>query len=202
MNERGRKDAAGLTRRAKTATGQAMTRPALMIRPCFQQDLELVHLIYSHHVITGTGTFEIDPPALPEMTDRWSRVVSNGWPFLVASPTSNLSRVVGFAYAQPFRERRAYEMTFEDSVYVAPGSLRQGAGALLLAELLRTLQGDGIRQVLAFIGDSGNASSIGLHQKAGFRHAGTLSSVGRKFDRWLDVVVMQRGLAPPPTSAP
>jgi L-amino acid N-acyltransferase YncA len=181
-----------------------MSRPTLMIRPCFEQDLQQVHLIYYHHVLTGTGTFEIDPPPPAAMATRWSNIVSRGWPFLVASPTNNLSRVLGFAYAQQFRDRRAYELTFEDSIYVAPGSLRQGAGALLLAELLRTLHGDGVRQVLAYIGDSANAASISLHQKAGFRHVGTLTNVGRKFDRWLDVVVMQRGLGSPapPQSLP
>jgi L-amino acid N-acyltransferase YncA len=173
----------------------AQARPALIVRPCFQQDLELVQLIYAHHVMTGTGTFEIEPPSLEQITERWSRIVTNGWPYLVAAPMADMSRVMGFAYAQPFRDRPAYSKTFEDSIYVAPTSMRQGAGALLIAELLFTLKQDGVREVLAVIGDSGNAGSIGLHRRAGFRHIGVMTKVGYKFDRWLDVVIMQRSLA-------
>lgn len=169
-------------------------RPALIVRPCFQQDLEVVQLIYAHHVLTGTGSFEINPPSLDEMTARWSRVVEKGWPFLAVSPASDPSRVMGFGYAAQYRDRAAYARTFEVSVYAAPTTLRQGVGALILSELLVTLKADGARQALAFIGDSANAASIGLHQKLGFRHVGTLQNVGEKFGRMLDVVMMQRGL--------
>ncbi|MGH6951546.1 MAG: GNAT family N-acetyltransferase [Vitreimonas sp.] len=167
-------------------------RPALIVRPCFQQDIETVQLIYAHHVLTGTGTFEVDPPTLDEMAGRWGNVVQHGWPFVVACPTSDLSRVMGFAYAVQFRNRAAYARTFEVSVYAAPTTLRQGAGALMLADLLTTLRGDGAREALAFIGDSANAASIGLHRKLGFQHVGTLKEVGEKFGRQLDVIIMQR----------
>ncbi len=173
------------------------TRPPLIVRPCFQQDLEFVQLIYAHHVLSGTGTFELTPPNLEEMTERWSRVVSHGWPYLVASPASDLSRVMGFAYAAQFRERAAYAKTFEVSVYSAPTSLRQGAGALLLQEVLAMLRTDGVREALAFIGDSANAASIALHRTLGFKHAGVLTNVGEKFGRALDVVIMQRTLNAP-----
>ncbi len=172
-------------------------RPALIIRPCFQQDLEFVQLIYAHHVLSGTGSFELDPPSLEEMTGRWSRIVEKGCPFVVASPASDLSRVMGFAYATPYRDRPAYAGTFEVSVYAAPTTLRQGAGALMLSEVLTTLRADGAREALAFIGDSYNAASIGLHKKLGFKHVGTLTNVGEKFGRLLDVVIMQRTLIPP-----
>ncbi|HVY86413.1 MAG TPA: GNAT family N-acetyltransferase [Caulobacterales bacterium] len=168
----------------------------IIVRPCFQQDLEFVQVIYGHHVMTGTGTFELEPPSLTEMTDRWSRIVTRNWPFLVAVPTNDLSRVLGFAYAGQFRDRPAYATTFEDSIYVGPNAIRQGVGQLLMAELLSMLRGDGVREVLAVIGDSANAGSIGLHQKAGFHHVGVLTNVGFKFGRWLDVVLMQRSLAP------
>lgn len=179
-------------------TPTSAERP-LIVRPCFQQDLEFVQLIYAHHVLTGTGTFEIEPPSLEQMTERWSTIVARGWPYLVASPTHDLSRVLGFAYAGQFRDRPAYATTFEDTVYVAPTSQRQGVGARLLAELLRTLRTDGVREVLAVIGDSANAGSIGLHAKAGFRHVGAFKDVGCKFGKWLDVVLMQRTLT---SSAP
>ena len=174
------------------------TRPTLLVRPCFQQDLETVHLIYSHHVLTGS--FEIEPPTLAEMTDRWGAVVAGGWPFVVASPTTDLSRVLGFAYARPFRDRPAYDGAYEVSVYSAPTSQRQGAGALMLNEVLHMLKGDGGREVLALIGDSYNTASIALHTKLGFKRVGLLSNVGRKFGRDLDVVIMQRSLVKPPAA--
>lgn len=166
----------------------------LLVRPCFQQDLELVQLIYAHHVLSGTGSFETAPPSLDEMSARWSRLVERAWPYLVATPKSDPTRVLGFAHASQYRDRAAYEGTFEVSVYVAPTSLRQGVGALLLSELLQALHSDGAHEALAFIGDSANVASIALHQKFGFRHAGVLRNVGRKFGRLLDVVVMQRSL--------
>jgi phosphinothricin acetyltransferase len=156
----------------------------------------MVHLIYAHHVLTGTGTFEIEPPSLDEMAERWGGVVQRSWPFVVACPTSDLSRIMGFAYAVQYRDRAAYAHTFEVSVYAAPTTLRQGAGELMLRDLLTTLRGDGVREALAFIGDSYNAASIGLHRKLGFQHVGTLSNVGEKFGRLLDVVVMQRNIPP------
>lgn len=171
------------------------TRPPLIVRPCFQQDLEFVQLIYAHHVLSGTGSFELAPPDLTEMTERWSHIVGKGWPYLVASPASDLSRVMGFAYATQYRERAAYAKTFEVSVYAAPTNLRQGAGALLLSELLAMLRTDGVREALAFIGDSANAASIALHRKLGFKQAGLMTNVGEKFGRALDVVIMQRTLS-------
>jgi phosphinothricin acetyltransferase len=156
----------------------------------------MVQLIYAHHVLTGTGTFELEPPTLEQMTARWGAIVQKNWPFVVACPISDFSRIMGFAYAAQYRDRAAYARTFEVSVYAAPTTLRQGAGALMLSDLLTTLRIDGVREALAFIGDSYNAPSISLHRKLGFQHVGTLTNVGEKFGRLLDVVVMQRSIAP------
>lgn len=153
-----------------------------------------MQLIYAHHVLTGTGTFELTPPSLDEMTDRWGKIVEKGWPFMVASPPEDVSRVLAFAYAVQYRDRAAYEKTFEVSVYTAHTSARRGAGSMALAEVLTSLRSDGAREALAFIGDSYNAASIGLHRKLGFKHVGTLKDVGEKFGKLLDVVVMQRTL--------
>lgn len=168
--------------------------PEIIVRPCFQQDLQYVQLIYAHHCLTGTGTFEIEPPSLDEMTERWSKIVDRGWPFLVASPPSDFSRVLGFCYAAQFRNRAAYSKTFEVSIYAGPTTMSQGIGSQMLAQLLSQLREDGVREVLAVIGDSANAGSIGLHQKLGFRRVGTMTNVGEKFGRLLDVVIMQRSL--------
>lgn len=170
------------------------TSPQLVVRPCFQQDLETVQIIYAHHVLSGTGTFEIEPPSLEVMTERWSHIVSKGWPFVVASPPSDVSRVLGFAYAAQYRDRAAYGRTFEVSIYSAPTTLRQGAGEAMLTDVLLSLREEGIREVLAFIGDSDNAASIGLHTKLGFDRVGTMTGVGQKFGRMVDVVIMQRHL--------
>lgn len=153
-----------------------------------------MQIIYAHHVLTGTGTFEIEPPSLEEMTKRWTDVVSRNWPYFVVSPTADPSRVMGFAYATQFRDRAAYARTFEVSVYAAPTSTGRGIGTMLLGALLLSLHNDGVRQALALIGDSANAASIGLHRKLGFRDAGLLRNVGEKFGRSLDVVVMQRNI--------
>ena len=102
--------------------------------------------------------------------------------------------MLGFAYAKQFRDRQAYARTYEDSVYVAPTSQRQGVGKVLLAHLLHTLKEDGVREVIAVIGDSANSGSIAVHKALGFTTTGVLRNVGFKFDKWLDVVMMQRSL--------
>lgn len=165
-----------------------------VIRPCFEQDLDQVRLIYAHHVTTGTASFELEPPSADEMHARWSKVVSNGWPWMVASPRRDLSRVLGYAYASQYHPRPAYARTFEDSVYVAPTAQRMGVGRELLRDIIGLLKLDDARELVAMIGDSGNTASIELHRALGFAYVGTLSAVGFKFDRWLDVVVMQHSL--------
>jgi len=103
--------------------------------------------------------------------------------------------VFGYAYANHFRTRAAYRYTVEDSIYVAPYAMGHGAGKALLNELVVRSSKLGLRQMLAVIGDSDNAASIGVHRACGFEHVGTMTAVGRKFDRWIDVVIMQRALA-------
>ncbi|MGH6622756.1 MAG: GNAT family N-acetyltransferase, partial [Burkholderiaceae bacterium] len=103
--------------------------------------------------------------------------------------------VLGYAYANAFRPRAAYRQTVEDSVYVSPTELGRGVGSALLNALIARCIALDLRQMLAVIGDSGNAGSIAVHRASGFEHVGTLKAVGRKFDRWVDVVLMQRALA-------
>ena len=102
--------------------------------------------------------------------------------------------VAGFAYAHPYKDRPGYRMTAETSIYLAPACRRRGVGSALLQAVIDAAQAAGIRQLVAVIGDSANHGSIGVHAKAGFRHVGTLENVGHKFDRFLDVVLMQRSL--------
>jgi phosphinothricin acetyltransferase len=171
-----------------------MPEPQLIVRPCFEHDLEQVTLIYGHHVTTGAGSLEYEPPSLGEMRERWSRVVGKGWPYLVACPQEDITRVAGFAYAGQYRDRPGYARCFEDSIYVAPGWERKGVGFTMLAHLLHELGELDVRQVVAVIGGADNAGSIALHAKCGFSHVGTLWGVGWKFGRWHDVILMQREL--------
>lgn len=170
-----------------------MPAPSLLVRPSTPADLAAIQAIYAHAVLHGTGTFEIEPPSPDEMARRRDEVLARGLPWLVAEADG---AVLGYAYAAPFRPRPAYRFSLEDSIYLSPQAQGRGIGRLLLAELLARCQASGARQMLAVIGDSGNQASVALHRALGFRPAGTLQSVGWKFGRWLDVVLMQRALGP------
>jgi len=171
-----------------------MTLPALLIRPSTPADLPAITAIYAEAVLHGTGTFELDPPDAAEMARRRDDVLSKGLPWLVAERPGAAPQVLGYAYANHFRPRRAYRFCLEDSIYLHPDARGQGVGKLLLTELLGRCEAAGARQVLAVIGDSANAGSIGVHAALGFTHTGLLKASGWKFDRWLDVVLMQRAL--------
>jgi L-amino acid N-acyltransferase YncA len=162
-----------------------------VIRPCTPGDLPEVTEIYRFHVLQGTGTFEIDAPNAAEMSRRHAEVRAKGLPWLVAEVGS---AVKGYAYANHFRPRPAYRFCCEDSIYIAPDAERQGLGKSLLAELLTLCEAQGARQMLAVIGDAANLGSIAVHRALGFEPAGTLHAVGWKFERWLDVVLMQKRL--------
>jgi L-amino acid N-acyltransferase YncA len=173
--------------------------PQLLIRPCRAPDLPAVTAIYAVNVRTGTGTFEIDAPSEADMQARHADVTGKGLPWLVGELDG---RVVGYAYANHFRLRPAYRYTLEDSIYLDPSVHGRGLGRLLLAELMARCTALGVRQLLAVIGDSANQGSIGLHRACGFGPLGVMPAVGWKFDRWLDVVLMQRALGPGDTAAP
>lgn len=161
------------------------------IRDAASADLPEIQGIYAHHVAHGTASFEEVAPDLVEMTRRYEDVISRGLPFVVAESGG---RVVGYAYAAPYRQRTAYRFTLEDSVYVAPDSLRGGVGRAALTEVIDRASALGYRQMIAVIGDSANNPSIRLHEAVGFVRAGRLRAVGFKFGRWIDSVFMQRPL--------
>ncbi|MFN7132121.1 MAG: GNAT family N-acetyltransferase [Myxococcales bacterium] len=169
------------------------------LRDSRAEDLARITSIYAHHVLHGTGTFELEPPDEAELARRRDEVLGRGLPWLVAERDGKL---LGFAYANVFRTRPAYRFCLEDSVYLAPDAQRQGVGRALLAQLLARCEALGARQMLAVIGDAENTGSIALHRALGFTHAGVLKSAGWKFGRWLDVVLMQRALGPGDGSPP
>lgn len=160
----------------------------LLIRPSTPADLPAITAIYAWNVINGAGTFELEPPDLAEMTRRRDDVTGKGLPWLVAERDG---QVLGYAYANHFRPRKAYRFCLEDSIYLAKDAQGQGVGKLLLAELLSQCETRGARQMLAVIGDSTNLGSIGVHKALGFVQTGLITSAGWKFDGWRDVVIMQ-----------
>lgn len=162
-----------------------------LIRPSRDEDLDAITRIYGHHVLHGTGTFETTPPSLADMTARRADVLAKGLPWLVAEEDG---QVLGFAYGNWFKPRPAYRFSVEDSIYMDPAAHRKGLGRALLAELLAVLERTGTRKVMAVIGDSSNAGSIGVHRALGFEMVGVVQSCGWKFDRWLDIVMMQKTL--------
>jgi phosphinothricin acetyltransferase len=172
---------------------------AFLIRDAQERDLPALADIYAYHVLHGTGTFEITPPTLAEMAARRAQTLAQNLPWLVAERGG---QVVGYAYANWFKPRPAYRYSAEDSIYVRQGAQRRGAGRALLAELAARCERLGLRKLIAVIGDSDNAGSIGLHQRLGFTPAGKITGCGWKNGRWLDIVLMERTLGAGPTLPP
>jgi L-amino acid N-acyltransferase YncA len=169
------------------------------IRPAAAADLPFITAIYEHAVLHGTATFELIPPDLAEMTRRFGVLIDGGFPYLVATLDG---RVVGYAYAGPYRPRPAYRFTVENSVYLEPAIHRRGIGLQLLRRLIAECEARGYRQMIAVVGDSANAGSVGVHTVTGFQMIGTHPDVGFKFGRWLDTVMMQRALGDGATTLP
>jgi L-amino acid N-acyltransferase YncA len=169
------------------------------IRPSTDADIPHITAIYRHHVLHGTGTFEIDPPSETDMAARRSDVLGKGLPWLVAEQDG---RVLGFAYANWFKPRPAYRFSAEDSIYMAEDARGMGLGRKLLAELAAQAEAAGVRKLLAVIGDSANAGSIGVHRALGFTEVGVMRSVGWKFGAWRDIVLMEKALGAGDTTSP
>lgn len=173
-----------------------------ILRASQPADIPAIAQIYAYHVLNGTGTFEVDPPSAEDMARRREEVLARSLPYLVASDNGG---VIGFAYCNWFKPRPAYRYSAEDSIYMAPHVAGRGLGSALLAELITQAERAGVRKLIAVIGDSGNHASVGVHRKAGFHEVGLIRSCGWKFDRWLDIVLMEKplGLAdrsPPPSA--
>ena len=171
----------------------------MQVRLATADDLPAIHEIYGHHVLHGLASFEEEPPSLDELRRRFHDVQQRGLPWLAADFGGVLA---GYGYCAPYRTRSAYRYSLEDSIYVRHGSEGRGVGSALLRELIQRCEGLGYRQIVAVIGDSGNAASINLHASFGFLRVATLRSVGFKFGRWVDSVVMQRPLGPGDATPP
>ena len=176
-----------------------MPANSVAIRPSAEADVAEIAAIYAEAVLHGTASFEIVPPDETEMAARRRAVLAMNLPYLVAEDGG---RVLGYAYAAPYRTRPAYRSTVEDSIYVAPDAQGRGVGRALLTRLIAEAEARGFRQMVAVIGDSGNVPSIGIHRALGFSLIGTLRDVGYKHGRWLDSVLMQRALGAGATTPP
>jgi L-amino acid N-acyltransferase YncA len=179
--------------------GERSAKHALIIREVREGDFGAVQRIYAHHVLHGLATFEEVPPSIEELRSRWASARGSALPYLAAEIAGG---VVGYACATAYRPRAAYRYAIEDSVYVAHDRCGEGIGSALLAALIARCESGPWRQMLAVIGDSGNAASIALHSRLGFRPVGTFSSVGFKLGRWVDTVLMQRPLGTGDASPP
>ena len=169
------------------------------IRASEEGDITAITAIYAHHVLHGTGTFEIDPPSCQDLAQRRADVLARGLPYLVAE---DAGRIVGFAYCNWFKPRPAYRYSAEDSIYVADTARGSGVGRALLQALVEQAQADGLRKLIAVIGDSANAGSIGLHRALGFTEVGVLRAMGWKHGAWRDIVLMEKPLGAADSTAP
>jgi phosphinothricin acetyltransferase len=165
-----------------------MSKTGVTIRPAEERDFPEITAIYAHHVRHGTASFEETPPPNTEMMARWRKVIDSGQFWLVATGDTG---VLGYAYTGLYHPRPAWRFTVEDSIYVDADATGRGIGRSLLEALMKLARDAGIHQMVAVIGDSENAGSIGVHRACGFEHTGVLKNVGYKFERWLDVVIMQ-----------
>lgn len=167
-----------------------MTVERLTIRAVRDGDAAAIAAIYAHHVLHGTASYDTDPPTAAETLAKIRRIMTAGWPFLVAEKDG---QPIGYCYATQFRDRAAYACTCENSIYVHPDWLGRGVGKTLLRELLTRSEQFGFRQMVAVIGGAEEAS-VRLHASCGFSEVGRLRAVGWKFGRWLDSVYMQKSL--------
>jgi phosphinothricin acetyltransferase len=161
--------------------------PEVAIRDATESDADAISSIYAHHVLTGTASYDIEPPSAAATRDKIWRITQAGWPFLVAEADGEIA---GYAYVTQFRDRAAYRFTAEDSIYVHPHHMRKGVGKALLEQLLKRSAEGGFRTVIAVVGGA-DPASIALHRTCGFEVAGRLRGAGFKFGRWLDNVYLQ-----------
>jgi Sortase and related acyltransferases len=163
------------------------------LRPAHDGDIPGITAIYAQAVSEGTATFEIDPPDDAEMRHRLHGVSAHDLPWLVVTEGAE---VLGYAYLSPFRLRPAYRYSVELSIYIDPAHQGMGLGHRLMDALIVHARQRGLRHIIGAVGDSANAASLALHTAHGFHEAGRYRQVGYKFDRWIDVVLMQLDLNP------
>ena len=151
-----------------------------------------VREIYNYYVANSTVTFDEDAMTLKEWKAKFAYLDKLGMPFLVAESPSG--QLLGYALVAPWKQKRAYRFTVENSIYLGPAATGKGLGRALLAELIDRSKAAGLKEIIAVIADQGAEASIALHEKFGFQEIGRMGRVGYKFDRWLGTVLLQKSL--------
>jgi len=162
------------------------------IRAARAADLPAVREIYNYYVANSTVTFDEDAMTLREWKAKFAHLQKLGMPFLVAESPSG--QLLGYALVAPWKPKRAYRYTVEDSIYLGPAASGKGLGKALLGALIDASKAAGLKEILAVIADQGADGSIALHEKFGFKEIGRMGRVGFKFDRWLGTVLLQKSL--------
>jgi len=171
----------------------------ITIRNVCDKDMPAIQAIYALQVTHGVSSWEELPPSLEQMIQRQKTITQDGYPYIVAVRGD---QVLGYAYASAYRTRPAYRYTVENSIYLAESAQRMGLGQKLLSQLIIQCTQEGFRQMIAVVGDSENHMSIDFHKKMGFEEVGVIKSIGYKFERWLDSVMLQLTLGEGDTSPP
>lgn len=171
----------------------------VQLRDAIDADIPTITAIYAVEVTDLVNTYEYDVPDEAEMARRMHDIVARGFPYIVAVIDGV---VAGYAYANTYRGRIAYQWTVENSVYVAAAYQGRGVGSALMQGLIDACTQRGYRQMVAVIGEPTNTASIKLHERFGFQMIGIFRGLGRKHGRWLDTVQMQRALGDGADSAP
>jgi phosphinothricin acetyltransferase len=161
------------------------------IRKFTPQDIKEVIEIYNYYVLTSASTFDKETPSHKEMHAKFSALLDQKMPILIAEKDK---KVIGYAYTTPYRQRWGYRYSVEDSIFIDKDYIGQGVGEILLTELIKEATNLGYKQMIAIIGDSSNKASVSLHKKLGFNIIGQMPRIGRKFNRWLDNIIMQKSL--------
>ncbi|WP_419818616.1 GNAT family N-acetyltransferase [Glaciibacter flavus] len=162
------------------------------IREARPADLPHVREIYNYYVANSTVTFDLDAMTLREWKSKYAYLHKLGMPFIVAESPRGL--ILGYALVAPWKQKRAYRFTVENSIYLGPAAAGKGLGKVLLGELITRSKKAGLKEIIAVIADQGADASIHLHETFGFHEIGRMGRVGFKFDRWLGTVMMQKSL--------
>jgi len=162
------------------------------MRDALITDLPYIREIYNYYVANSTVTFDVDPMTLAAWRSKFYYLGKLGMPFIVA--VSPAGQILGYALVTPWKEKRAFRFTVENSIYLGAASTGKGLGRVLLGELIIRSKDAGLKEIIAVIADQGADASIKLHLDFGFKEIGRMGKVGFKFDRWLGTVLLQKSL--------
>jgi len=162
------------------------------MRDARPEDLPHVREIYNHYVANSTVTFDEDAMTLREWKSKFAYLKKLGMPFIVAESPNG--QILGYALVQPWKQKRAYRFTVENSIYLGAASTGKGLGPVLMQELIDRSRAAGLKEIIAVIADKGAEASIRMHENFGFTEIGRMGHVGYKFDRWLGTILMQKSL--------